>query len=233
MPQGHWDGHVGTFTGTLNSDKLNASLAELAHRLAPGAASDLFVARASVLAPAHLILSAQGDRDTDGAITLDQFGLKGSAAGTNIAATINGKIGTDWQNPANLMLSAKLAAPDALILIRQLGLPALPLQGLGPGAIDITASGKADSTFATNLTASLPGATLSVCRRSSAGRDRAFGDRHVCNWRARVAQRSLKRRGSLFPDSEQCALPPSSRAMLDWCPGTSTLDHLSAGLPTW
>ncbi len=228
--QGHWDGHAGTFTGTLDSDKLDA-LAELAHRLAPGAASNLFVARAGVLAPAHLTLSAQAMADANGAITLDQFDLKGSAAGTNIAATINGKIGTDRQNPAALMLSAKLAAPDALTLIRQLGLPALPLQGLGPGTIDITASGKADSTFATHLTASLPGATLYLCRRSSAGRDGAFGDRQSAIGQREVSHRSLKRRGSLFPIPAWNS-PPISRARSIGAPAHSPWIILRAASPT-
>jgi hypothetical protein len=222
--QGHWDGHAGTFTGTLDSDKLDA-LAELAYRLAPGATSNLFLARANVLAPAHLTLSAQAMADADGAITLDQFDLKGSAAGTDIAATINGEIGADRQNPANLILSAKLAAPDALTLIRQLGLPALPLQGLGPGTIDITASGKTDSTFATHLTASLPGATLSFAGdlRPDQTAPSATGTLQL---QSANLTSLLEATGLAFPDPST-RLDANLKSAVDWRPGTLTLDHLA------
>ena len=196
--QGHWDGHAGTFTGTLDSDKLDA-LAELAHRLAPGAASDLFVARAGVLAPAHLTLSAQAMADANGAITLDQFDLKGSAAGTNIAATINGKIGTDRQNPADLMLvrqtrRARCAHSNPSARSSRSALA-------GPRARHNRHHGFGQSRFDIRDQSHREPARRDahLRRRSSAGRDRAFGDRHICNWTARVSQRFLKRRGSPFP----------------------------------
>ena len=220
--QGHWDGHAGMFTGTLDSDKLDA-LAELAHRLAPGATSDLFVARAHVLAPAHLTLSAQAITSDNGAITLDQFDLKGSAGGTDIAATIKGKIGADQQNPAEL--TAKLAAPDALVLIRQLGLPALPLQGLGPGTIDIAASGKTDLTFATNFKASLPGATLTFAGDLRAD-DTVPSATGTLQLQSANLTSLLEATGLAFPDPST-RLDANLKSGVDWRPGTFTLDQLS------
>lgn len=222
--QGHWDGHAGTFAGTLDSDKLDA-LAELAHRLAAGATSNLFLVRANVLAPAHLTLSAQAIADANGAITLDQFDLKGSAAGTDIAATIKGKIGTDRQKPADLTLTAKLAAPDALSLIRQLGLPALPLQGLGPGTIEITASGKADSTFASNLKASLPGATLTFAGDLRAD-DTEPSAKGTLQLESANLTTFLEATGLAFPDPSM-ELAAHLKSNVDWRPGTFTLDQLA------
>ncbi|HEY1736159.1 MAG TPA: AsmA-like C-terminal region-containing protein, partial [Methylovirgula sp.] len=221
--QGHWDGHAGDFTGTLDSDKLDA-LAELAHRLAPGAASNFFLTRANVFAPAHLTLSAQAQADEKGAITLDHFDLKGSAAGTTIAGKINGKIGADRQNPDDLMLTAQLAAPDALNLLRQLGLSALPLQGLGPGSIEVTANGKADASFATKLTADLPGATLTF-----------DGDLHPdetspsATGTLQLDSANLttifEATGLAFPDPS-AELAAHLKSTVDWRPGTFSLDHL-------
>ncbi len=156
---GQWAGGAGDFTGTIDSERLDV-LAALLHRLAPGPLSTLLLARAANLAPTRLTLSAHAAADPHGAMTLENFDLSGSAGGTKIAAKMTGKIGTDRRTPGDLALSAKLDAPDALVLIRQLGLPVLPLHGLGPGQIDIAALGRADTSFATKLTASLAGTKL-------------------------------------------------------------------------
>ncbi len=153
---GQWDGQAGDITGTVDSERLDA-LAALLHRLAPSLMTDMLQARAADLAPAHLTLSAHGRMRPQGAIALDGFDLAGTAGGTKMAAKIVTKIGTDPHIPAALILSAQFNAPDALVLIRQLGLPALPLQGLGAGQVDIAASGSFDKPFATKLVASLAG----------------------------------------------------------------------------
>ncbi|MGB8277541.1 MAG: AsmA family protein [Methylovirgula sp.] len=149
---GQWDGQAGDITGTVDSEKLDAVTA-LLHRLAPSLMTDMLQARAADLSPTHLRLSAHGVAGPHGAIALAGFDLTGTAGGTKIAT----KIATDPQNPAGLILSAQFNAPDALVLIRQLGLPSLPLRDLGAGQVDIAASGSLDKVFAAKLTASLAG----------------------------------------------------------------------------
>lgn len=149
---GQWDGQAADITGTVDSEKLDA-VAALLHRLAPSLMTDMLQARAADLSPSHLTLSAHGQMGPHGAIAVAGFDLTGTAGGVEIAT----KIESDPQNPAHLILSAQFTAPNALVLIRQLGLPSLPLRDLGAGQVDIAANGSLDKVFATKLTASLAG----------------------------------------------------------------------------
>ncbi len=152
---GQWDGKSGAIAGLIDSARLD-EVAALLHRMAPGMVTDAFVARAADLSPAHLALSAQGRITANAPIALKELDLAGTAGGTKIAV----KVGADPKNPADLIVSSTLDAPDALVLLRQLGVSALPLPGLGSGQVAITARGGLDKPFETSLTASLASARI-------------------------------------------------------------------------
>ncbi len=162
---GQWDGKTGTIAGTIDSARL-AAAAALLHRLAPDAVTNAFWDRADALSPARLTFSAQGQTTTKGVPTLEDLRLAGSVGGTKIAA----KIATYPKDPEDLVVSGALDAPDGVALIRQIGISALPLPGLGAGHIDILARGSRDGPFDATVTASLAGTNLAFHGRLAAHR---------------------------------------------------------------
>jgi hypothetical protein len=217
---GQWDGATGDFAGSMDSARLEA-LAALLHRLAPGQMSDLFVKRAGDLAPAHLTLSAHAVAGPNGGVSVKSFDFAGTVGGTAIAA----KIGNDPQNPADLSLTANLHAPDALALFRQLGLPALPLQGLGEGQLEIAAKGSPGKAFATSLTATLAGAKIGFAGTLQ-------GDLAAPHAAGRLQLTSpgltelLEATGLAFPDPA-LRLAADLKADVDARPSMIALSHLS------
>lgn len=161
---GQWDGQTGTIAATLDSDKL-AAAAELLQRLAPGAWSDLLSARANVLAPAHLTLSANVAETSSGnsspgsssqGAALQNADLGGTIGGTKVSAQVT----ADSKDPQSLDIIAMASAPDVLALLRQFGVATLPLQKAGSGEIRFSASGKLGESFASKIAASLAGTDI-------------------------------------------------------------------------
>ena len=152
---GQWDGSSGEIAGTIDSKSLGEAAA-LLRRLAPSPATDALLARAADLSPTHLGLSAQARMNAQGGYALDRLDLAGTAGGTKITA----KIAADPQNPAELMIASTLEAPDALDLLRQIGLSPLPLPEFGAGRVEIKAHGRLDKPFDADVTASLAGTSF-------------------------------------------------------------------------
>ncbi|HEY5226479.1 MAG TPA: AsmA family protein [Methylovirgula sp.] len=159
---GEWDGQSGEMAGTIDTKKLDAAAA-LLHRLAPGRITDLILARAADLSPTHAGFSAHARMGPQNTVVLSGLDLTGTAGGTKISAKLVSKntpasgSGGGPQAPADLNLAAQLDSADALVLLRQLGIPALPLQRFGAGHIEITANGSLGKIFTTKVTASLAG----------------------------------------------------------------------------
>jgi hypothetical protein len=217
---GQWDGTTGTFTGTIDAEKLEAAVA-LVQRLAPGPLAIMLAARATDLAPAHLNVVVHGIAGSLGAIRLASLDLVGTAGGTKIKS----KIATDPQMPADLILSAQIDAPDALVLIRQLGLQALPVPGFGAGQINIDARGSLDKVFATKLTASLAGANVAFQGdvRPDLGAPQAIGKVQLAS--AGLTS-LLEATGLAFPDPS-LPLAADLKADIDARPGNVLLQNLS------
>jgi hypothetical protein len=132
---GQWDGHGGKISVKLDAERLDG-LVGLLRRFVPGPTLDFLLANAQDFSPAHLDLGA------DAKITDEMVGLNGlSLAGTAGQTKISGKADPDPQNPAAFYLSLRFDAKDSTSLLHQIGISSLPLTGIGPGSIEITAHG--------------------------------------------------------------------------------------------
>ncbi|HMN71755.1 MAG TPA: AsmA-like C-terminal region-containing protein [Rhodoblastus sp.] len=139
----------GGFDFKLDADRL-ADLAQLVRRIAPGPASDAFVARAAAFSPAHLTLGLA--MDAGGAFT--QLNLSGEAGGTRMSAQAS---------PAGAgRMQAHLAmqAGEAAALLRQAGLAVLPLKGLGGARLEAQGEGAIGGALQTRARLDLAGLSL-------------------------------------------------------------------------
>jgi uncharacterized protein involved in outer membrane biogenesis len=155
---GHLDPKGATLALSLDAKRL-VDAAALVRRLAPGDAADALVARAPSLAPARLaidlaLLPTSGDALHPSRLTVD-----GRLGATTVKATLA---------PAadeSIALDATLDAPEGSALIRQLGLPALPLDTIGRSRIVLAAHGQADQPLETTLTSNLGQTRFDVAGR--------------------------------------------------------------------
>ena len=138
----------------LDADRLN-DLAALVRRVAPGAAADMFAARATALSPAHLELTAAA-RPAKGSVQLVGLILTGTARGTQIDAAAN----PDSADPQNISANLTLDSADTPMLLRQLGLDTVSLSGFGRGHVGVEISGRPGGDFDTDLKGSLAGTDL-------------------------------------------------------------------------
>ena len=106
-----------------------SDLAMLLRRVAPGAATEAFASRAQALSPAHLSLAL---RASDA--RLNGLSLAGEAGGTKVSAQLK----------ADATFSGHAVAGDAAALLRQAGLPVLPLKGFGLASLDVAGQGEPD-----------------------------------------------------------------------------------------
>ena len=130
-------------------------LADLVKKVAPGATADAFASRAVSLSPArfNLKLAAAGLHDLRGStLTLDA-----TARGT----TLKGSIRPNAGDPSNLQASLTLDSPDASMLLRQIGVDALPLTSAGRGALNLSASGDPTKGMDAKLDATIAGTSIS------------------------------------------------------------------------
>ena len=134
-------------------------------RIAPSAAAQKLVERAGALSPAKLTFEARATGAAkDSVFAPDTLAIRGFMGATKIAA----KIDRPADSGGKLVATASLDAPEVSALLRQFGLQAPPLTGLGRGAVDLRAEGDWSRGFAGEATASLAGADL-------AWRGRALG----------------------------------------------------------
>lgn len=217
---GQWDGKAGDFSGALDAEHVEP-LAALLDRLAPGTFGTWIASRAADLGPAHLNLSAHATTSADGRISVQGFDFGGTAGATSITA----RIASDPKSPADLTLAAHLHAPDGLRLIKQLGLPALPLQGLGPGKIDFAAQGQIDHPVAVQALASIAGTDLTFNGMLDGGlvAPHAAGEAHL---QSSGLTELLEATGLAFPDPA-LRLAADLKAKLDAKSGRFALTGLA------
>ncbi|MDB5595996.1 MAG: hypothetical protein JWM36_2957 [Hyphomicrobiales bacterium] len=136
------EGNVATLVAKLDASRLG-DLADLLRRTAPGPYADALARRSTALSPARLAVSAHGKVGAVG-IELQDLRIEGTARGTQIA--------TNLQPTANAFdFSATLENPDTPMLLRQIGIETLPLTGLGPARMQVTAKGSAAAGFEARL----------------------------------------------------------------------------------
>ena len=142
---------VARLEGRLDAARLG-DLAELVRRIAPGPLADGLAARATALSPARLNLSARARTDASG-LQLEELQIQGTARGTRIA--------TQAQSASGLFdMTATFDSSDGPMLLRQMGLEALPLSGSGVGRLQVKAKGRPESGFEAEAEASLARSTL-------------------------------------------------------------------------
>lgn len=126
-------------------------------RIAPSAAAQKLIERAGALSPAKLAFEARATGAAkDSVFAPDTLAIRGVMGATKIAA----KIDRPADSGGKLVATASLDAPEVSALLRQFGVQAPPLAGLGRGAVDLRAEGDWSGGFAGAATASLAGADL-------------------------------------------------------------------------
>ena len=139
------------FEAMLDARQLG-DLAALIRRVAPGAFSDALASRASLLAPATLDLAFDAKAAGNGPFVPVQLTATGKLADTGLRASFAPR--------AEVFEGAlALSAPEAAPLLRQLGVPVLPLRGQGGAAIDAKLSGRAGAPLAVTATGTIAGAS--------------------------------------------------------------------------
>jgi AsmA family len=164
-------------TAKIDAARLR-DFALLVRRVAPGRFSDTLVDRSGTLSPAKVTLSAQSSDPTkDVGDTGASVTVQGVAGVTLIDGKLDRAAAPDGELSANLSLDAPNAAP----LLRQLGLPALSLEGQGRGHLALSARGRWSEGLETNVTASFAGSDI--------------------GWRGRLAPRATNANDALFAGS--------------------------------
>lgn len=131
--------------GRLDAARL-ADLAALARRVWPGRLTDAFVARAFALSPARLAFRLEGDA------AAARLAVQGEAGGARLDLSV-----APGENGAPAALRGRIEAPDAAILLRQAGVPVIPLKGLGAGRADMQATRGREGAWATRASIALAG----------------------------------------------------------------------------
>ena len=151
---GRIDAGGATLAMTLDALHLEAAAA-LVKRLVPGDVGDALVARAGSLAPAKLKIDATLAAKAGG-LTPTRLAIAGKLAATDVKADLT---------PApdgSVTLAASLDAPEGSALLRQLGVPALPLDTIGRSRVSLTAAGRSDKPLDTKLQATFGASRLDV-----------------------------------------------------------------------
>ncbi|MBX9757129.1 MAG: AsmA family protein [Beijerinckiaceae bacterium] len=168
-----------TASGRLDADaaKLDArleaqrlvELAALVRRVAPGPLADLLNERAVALSPARLDVTADAMMK-DGALDLRNLRIDGSARGTRITGAVR-------PSGEDVEAEGELASNDTPMLLRQLGVEALPLSGAPRSRITLRAKGSAAKGYEAEGNGDIAGASLSFKGRvgDNAGRTSADG----------------------------------------------------------
>lgn len=154
---GKLDTDGGRFAVTVDAGKLEAA-AGLVRQLAPGAAADALVARASALSPAKLQIDASLTRGRNGALSPSQLAIVGKLGATSVDAAA--KPETDRTDVTTV--SATLQAPDGATLLRQLGLNTVPIEAIGASRVALTAHGTRGEPFETKLATNFGATKLDV-----------------------------------------------------------------------
>ena len=170
---GRLDSTEAKLDARLEAQRL-VELAALVRRVAPGPLADLLNERAVSLSPARIDVSADAAM-RDGAMDLRHLRVEGSARGTRITGAVR-------PSGDEVEAEGELASNDTPMLLRQLGVEALPLSGAPRSRITLRAKGAAATGYEAEGNGEVAGAGLSFKGRigERAGRMRADG-------RARIA----------------------------------------------
>jgi hypothetical protein len=123
-------GDAGNFRARVSASRLDA-LAALARKLQPGAAADALAQRASELSPADLTVTGQSDAVRGQGPR--RFTVAGTLGGTRIEATSRLEGAASGIGRGDHAVT--LQNPVAGVLLRQIGLDAVPLAEAGPGRL--------------------------------------------------------------------------------------------------
>ncbi|MGA2793127.1 MAG: hypothetical protein ABSE69_06265, partial [Roseiarcus sp.] len=129
----------------------------LVRRVAPGPVSEMLIDRSAALSPTKLTLNAQSSGASgDIAALADSLSIDGTAGVTRISAKLDHPAG----DARALSGTLSLDAPDAAPLLRQIGLSAVSLSGLGRGRIAASVRGRWGEDLEGEIGASLASADL-------------------------------------------------------------------------
>jgi hypothetical protein len=144
-----------SFNAKIDAARLR-DFALLVRRVAPGPVSDVLVDRSGALSPARLVFSAQSAAAGGNAASpADSLTVQGTAGVTRVEAKF-GRAGEDGM----LNATVSLDAPDAAPLLRQIGLPALSLAGLGRGHVGASVQGRWGDNIDGDISASFAGSDI-------------------------------------------------------------------------
>lgn len=132
----HFDPRGGSLDAKLDADKLT-DVAGLLKRLAPGSWADALANRADALAPAKLSLGAQLKPGPDGGLALSSASSSGTVGNSRFEAALT----PDAARPGNVTGRVSISAREGSALLRQIGLPALPLDNLGASQVTLALQG--------------------------------------------------------------------------------------------
>lgn len=142
------------FDATLDAGQLG-EFAALLRRVAPGPLADAFASRARILSPAKVDVALDATA-IDDAYAPTSLTLAGKAADTDFRVTLAPMAG----QPRNVTGTLVLDAPEAANLLRQAGVPVIPLRGQGAGHFEAKLSGEIGAPLTVIATGTLAGARL-------------------------------------------------------------------------
>ena len=148
---GNLDATSAALTLHVDAARLEQAAA-LVRQLAPGRASDALVSRAGDLAPAALEVTASFSAARK-KLAPSRIDASGHFATTQVEVHLAPDPSGD-----GVVLDAKAATPHGGTLLRQLGLPSLPIDLVGASSVTIAAKGAVDHRLDTKMDAAL-GAT--------------------------------------------------------------------------
>ncbi len=213
------DATGGHFDATLAAGGL-ADIAALARRVAPGAWTDALSSRAASLAPARLRLSAiLPPLDSPGGLAPHRLTLAGTLGATKLEVAVS----PDPADDSKVVATGSAGAPEGGVLLRQIGLPTLPVAALGPGRIAMEAKGSLDGAL--NATAQ---AAVGDSRFDLAGQ-LSLADGTAASGTGRFVSPDvsplLQALAIAFPDLTG-RLPANMKADVAWAPGGLALKDL-------
>jgi uncharacterized protein involved in outer membrane biogenesis len=191
----------------------------LVRRVAPGGLGQALVDRAGALSPARLTVNARSSGVAkDNVFAPDSLSIRGLVGATRVTA----KLDRAADAGGKLVASVSFEAPEVSPLLRQFGLQASPVAGLGRGSISLRAQGDWSSGFDGEATASLAGADVAWHGHGLGGGDIAGG---AMTLKAANTTPLLAVFGIVAPDASSGPSADLSGDM-NWSSGEVRLSHL-------
>ena len=226
---GEWRDGAAKLDAKLDASQLG-DLAALVARVAPGRLAALLQSRADALSPAHLRVQGESDPGRPGLFDLNVLNLEGSVGATRTSI----RLAQAADNPGVSEATLVLESPEAGTLARQLGIPVLPLRGIGKGRVAATARGSLGSQWTGRLDAAFAGTTASLdgsialdgILAGDADRPAFSGNLKVTSGDAVPLLQLL----TFSPPDISAWLPLDLGGHLDWSPSAWRVDRLAGTL---